>query len=326
MKAVTIGPEFGKENLRLVDVSKPNAGYDDVIVRITKAGLNPIDYNLVHGKIVYSLTPIPHIPGSEAIGIVESSSRRFKRGDRVVIYNRSFDGTCNMCRSHNEHLCVNGGIWGVVTNGAYTEYVSVPERNLFRIPDSIEDDLAVSLPIGALTAYRSLIRSNAKAGEKILIYGASGNTGIFAAQFANLMGLEVYGVSRKSWLREYGCRETYRMGEIPNDFKADIVLNSLGTNFWTDAYSHVENKGRLVTFGVLTGREAPLDIARLYTSEISVIGSTGGTTKDLENMMKLVSQNSFRAPVSARFRLDEMKQAMTEFESERDGRIIIDVS
>ena len=92
MKAVTIGPEFGKENLRLVDVSKPNAGYDDVLVRITKAGLNPIDYNLVHGKIVYSLTPIPHIPGSEAIGIVESSSRlmrekiSFMDNDHVIAF------------------------------------------------------------------------------------------------------------------------------------------------------------------------------------------------------------------------------------------------
>lgn len=326
MHAVNIGPEYGKENLKFVDMEKPQARHGEVLVRITKAGVNPIDYNLIHGKIVYNLAPVPHVPGSEAIGVVETDGTIFKKGDQVMIYNRIFDGTCEMCRSHREHLCRNGGIWGVVSNGAYTEYVSLPERNLFRIPDNLNHEVAVSIPIGGLTSYRALMRAGAKPGDSILIYGASGNTGIFASQIASLMGLEVFGVSRKDWVRDYGCSTVFKTGEVPADFRADIVINSLGADFWKESVSHVATGGNIVSFGVLTGREASLDIAHLYTSEIGIIGSTGGSLEDLSRMLKLAEIHDFKAPVATRMKLMQVGRAMDEFEKIRDGRIILEVS
>ncbi len=326
MHAVNIGPEFGKENLKFVNIEKPQAKFGEVLVRITKAGLNPIDYNLIHGKIVYNLAPVPHIPGSEAIGIVETDGSIFKKGDRVMIYNRVFDGTCYMCRSHREHLCRNGGIWGVVSNGAYTEFVSISEKNLFHIPDGLSEEVAVSLPIGGLTSYRALIRAGARPGDSILIYGASGNTGIFASQLASIMGLDVYGVSRKAWVKDFGCSTVFSTGEVPEDFKADIVINSLGADFWKESVSHVATGGRIVSFGVLTGREASLDIAHLYTSEIEVIGSTGGSLEDLTRLMKLTAKHELKAPVATRMKLMQLGRALDEFEKIRDGRIILEIS
>ncbi|MCL4480273.1 MAG: alcohol dehydrogenase catalytic domain-containing protein, partial [Candidatus Thermoplasmatota archaeon] len=176
MKAVIVGPKFGNSDVRIISLEKPEPLDSEVLVRVTHAGLNPLDYNLINGNIVYNLKPVPHIPGSEIIGIVESDSGNFRKGQRVLLYNRVFDGTCDRCRSHQEHLCINGGIWGVVTNGGYTEYVSVPEKNLLPIPDDLDNETAVSIPIGALTAYRALKRAGAEAGKSVLIYGASGNT------------------------------------------------------------------------------------------------------------------------------------------------------
>lgn len=326
MQSVTIGPEFGKENLKLIETGKPEPQQGEILLRITHAGVNPIDYNLIHGKIVYNLSPVPHIPGSEAIGTVETDGKLFRKGDRVLVFNRVFDGTCEMCRSHREHLCWNGGIWGVVSNGAYTEYVVLPERNLFRIPDGITDELAVSLPIGALTSYRALMRAGARPGESILIYGASGNTGIFASQLASLMGLEVYGVSRKGWVKDFGCSKVFRTGEVPEDFRADMVINSLGAAFWPEAISHVANGGRILSFGVQTGKDTTLDIARLYTSEISIIGTTGGSTQDLSDLIRISGNHQLKAPVASRFKLGEVKKAMDAFEKIRDGRILLEVS
>lgn len=326
MHAVNIGPEFGKENLKFVELERPQPKHGEVLIRITRAGLNPIDYNVIHGKIVYNLTPVPHVPGSEAIGVVETEGSIFRKGDRVMIYNRIFDGTCEMCRSHREHLCTNGGIWGVVTNGAYTEYVSMPERNLFLIPDSLDEEVAVSLPVGGLTSYRALIRAGARPGDSILIYGASGNTGIFASQLASIMGLDVYGVSRKNWVKDYGCRTVFNTGEVPKDFKADIVINSLGADFWKESVSHVATGGTIVSFGVLTGREAALDIAHLYTSEIGIIGSTGGSLEDLSRLLKLSGIHGLKAPVATRMKLMQLGRALEEFEKIRDGRIILEVS
>lgn len=326
MQAVTIGPEFGKEKLKIIDMKKPEPGHGEVLVKITHAGVNPIDYGVIHGKIVYNLTPVPHIPGSEAIGTVETDGSLFKKGDRVMIFNRVFDGTCEMCRTHREHLCRNGGIWGVVTNGAYTEYVSLPEHNLFHIPDSMSDEVAVSVPIGALTSYRSLMRAGASPGESILIYGASGNTGIFASQLASIMGLDVYGVSRKTWIRDYGCKEVFKTGGVPEDFKADIVINSLGASFWQEAISHVSNGGKIVSFGVQTGKDTTLDIAKLYTSEISILGSTGGSLRDLSALLNIARGHQLRAPVATTMKLAETGKAMSEFEKMRDGRILLQVS
>ena len=326
MHAANIGPEFGKENLKFVTIEKPQAKPGEVLVRITKAGLNPIDYNLIHGKIVYNLSPVPHIPGSEAIGIVESDGSIFKKGDRVLIFNRIFDGTCDMCRSHREHLCRNGGIWGVVSNGAYTEFVSISERNLFRIPDNLSEEVAVSLPVGGLTSYRALARAGVRPGDSILIYGASGNTGIFASQLASIMGLDVYGVSRKPWVKDFGCSTVFSTGEVPKDFKADIVINSLGADFWKESVSHVASGGKIVTFGVLTGREASLDIAHLYTNEIGIIGSTGGSLEDLSRLLRLTDKHELKAPVATRMKLMQLGRALDEFEKIRDGRIILEIS
>lgn len=326
MQAVNIGPEFGKEHLKLVEMEKPVPQNDEVLVKITQAGVNPIDYGVIHGKIVYNLAPIPHIPGSEAIGTVATEGKHFKKGDRVMIYNRVFDGTCSMCRSHREHLCTNGGILGVVNNGLYTEYVSLPERNLFHIPESMSEEVAVSLPIGALTSYRALLRAGAKTGQSILIYGASGNTGIFASQLASIMGLEVYGVSRKNWVKDYGYNEVFSTGSVPAEFKADIVMNSIGASYWQEAVSHVAPGGSLVSFGVQTGKDTTLDIAKLYTGEMRIIGSTGGTLNDLTNLLRITSNHELRAPVSSRIPLKDVRKAMEEFEKMRDGRLLLTVS
>ncbi len=326
MQAVNIGPDFGKENLKLVDLPKPTPGQGEVLVKITHAGVNPIDYGVIHGKIVYNLDPVPHIPGSEAIGEVETDGKLFRKGDRVMLYNRVFDGTCKMCRSHMEHLCSNGGILGVVNNGVYTEYVSLPERNLFQIPQGMSDEVAVSLPIGALTSYRALLRAGAAPGKSILIYGASGNTGIFASQLASIMGLEVYGVSRKDWIRDYGCNEAFKTGSVPEDFKADIVMNSIGAGYWQEAVSHVAPAGKIVSFGVQTGKDTTLDIARLYTTEMSIIGSTGGTVHDMTSLLNIARNHELKAPVASRIALADVRKAMEEFEKMRDGRLLLTTS
>ncbi len=323
MQAVNIGPEFGKDNLKLVEVLKPTPAEGEVLVKITHAGVNPIDYGVIHGKIVYNLTPVPHIPGSEAIGEVETDGKLFKKGDRVMIFNRVFDGTCKMCRSHLEHLCSNGGILGVVTDGVYTEYVKISEKNLFHIPDSMSEEVAVSLPIGALTSYHALMRAEAKPGQSILIYGASGNTGIFASQLASIMGLEVYGVSRKDWIKDYGCGTVFKTGEVPEDFKADIVINSIGATYWPEAVSHVATAGKLVTFGVQTGKDTTLDIARLYTSEMSILGSTGGSLKDLTSLIRISENHELKAPVASRMNMWDVRKAMEEFEKIRNGRLLL---
>jgi alcohol dehydrogenase len=70
-----------------------------ILIKTKYAGLNPIDINIISKPTNFKIIPIPHIPGAEFVGEVDDpeNSLKFKKGDRVIIYNRLFDGTCNHC-------------------------------------------------------------------------------------------------------------------------------------------------------------------------------------------------------------------------------------
>jgi D-arabinose 1-dehydrogenase-like Zn-dependent alcohol dehydrogenase len=100
------------------------------------AGVNPIYFRAVSGGV--DVKPLPHIPGAELSGVVKRIGNHvtnIKECDRDIVYSRVFDGTCDLCLNQSEMLCKNGGIIGVVTNGGFAEYISVPDRNVFKIPE-----------------------------------------------------------------------------------------------------------------------------------------------------------------------------------------------
>lgn len=324
MKGAVVYKPLGKENLKFEDIEVPEPADGEVRIKFERAGVNPIDYNVVAGKVVYNLQPVPHIPGSEVMGVVQSEGSEFGKGERVIVFPRLFCGNCEMCLTSREYLCTNGGLWGVVSNGGYAEEFNINERNIFRMPVGMNPDVAVSLPIGGLTAYHALLRAGASPEKRILIYGASGNTGIFASQLASHFGMEVLAVSRKSWMKEYGADEVYEPGKIPEDLKVDIVMNSLGQKFWKESIGHLKVGGNLVTFGVQTGKEADVDIASLYTAERSIIGSTGGSKKELQDLANIVVRKGLKVRVAKRFKLSSIKEALDYFPEVRDGRVIID--
>lgn len=323
MKALLVGPKFGNENVTVSDVKNPPDEKGSIRVKLTLAGMNPLDYNLINGKILYNLQPVPHIPGSEAIGTAMDDGVRIRKGDRVVIYNRKYDGTCRFCLSGREELCLNGGIHGVVDQGFYAEETVLPEKNLYRIPDGVSDELAVSLPIGGLTALHALRQAEAVKGEKLLIFGGSGNTGIFASQLGKHLGMEVSVVSRKTWMAEYGAAEIFTTGNIPSEYRADVVINSIGAQFWDESLSHLGHGGRIVTFGVLTGRESKLDLGKIYTEELKIVGSTGGTPAEFQELLKIASTAGLRVRVHRTMDIWDIKNAISEYEKIRDGRLLL---
>lgn len=323
MKALLVGPKFGIGNTTVSEVKSPSGENGSLKVKITMAGMNPLDYNLINGKILYNLQPIPHIPGSEAIGIAMEDGRKIRKGDRVVIYNRKFDGTCRFCSSGREELCINGGIHGVLDQGYYCEESAIPEKNLYRIPDGMSDELAVSLPIGGLTALHALRQAQAAGDEKLLIFGGSGNTGIFASQLGRHIGMDVSVVSRKAWMKDYGASQIFNSGSVPSDYRADVVINSIGAQFWDESLSHLGRGGRIVTFGVLTGRESKLDLGKIYTEEMKIIGSTGGTPSEFEELIKISQEAKFKVRVHRTMDIWNFKEAFSEYEKVRDGRILL---
>lgn len=331
----------GLDNLKVIDNAEdPRINDHDILIRIKVAGVNPID-NLVVSGMLPKIVPYPHIPGAESSGIVEQigshvNNDNIKIGDKVVVHNKVFDGTCDMCLNGLDMICRNGGLIGAITNGGFAEYISVPERNVFKVPDDLNWDVAASLPVTSLTPYHALNEASVKLDEFLLVFGASGSTGMIAVQLGKKMGTRVIAVSRNNGIKtDFGAdyvindydKVVEQVKEITQGKMAEVVMNSLGIGTWESSIESVGINGRLVTFGGLTGADVKLNVQSLYRKQIKLIGSTGGTRKELLDLITIAGKEGLKVKVWKKFKLDDVKEALQAlFSRERDGRILLDIS
>jgi len=326
---VLIFEKSGLENLRYTDYKDPEIGNHEVLIKVKMAGVNPVDYYTVTNLKV---NPIPHIPGVEFSGEVAkvgSHVKTVKPGDRVTIYGRIFDGTCDMCMAGYETVCRNGGRIGVDTNGGWAEYIAVEEKYVFKLPENYTWEMGSSLTVAALTAYHALKEANLKPSETLVVFGASGNTGMFLVQLGKKFGAKVIAVSRKQWLKEYGAdlivdynEVEDKIREFTNGKMADVVINSLGQQLWDKGFSVVGVRGRIVTFGTLLGAEVKVNLSQLYSKHISILGVNRGNRKDFVELLELCKD--CKVKTWKKFKLEEGVNALRElFSNNRNGRIFI---
>jgi D-arabinose 1-dehydrogenase-like Zn-dependent alcohol dehydrogenase len=316
------------------DLEQPTITEHDVLIEVKAAGVNPIDYFTVSNAT--GIKPLPHIPGAEVTGIIDKVGKHvttLNDGDKVVLYNRTFDGTCDMCLNGYEMLCRNGGIIGVNTNGGFAEHIVASEKNVFKIADDIEWDVAASLATTTITPYHALKEASLKLNEFLVIFGASGNTGTMATQFGKKMGAKVIAVSKDNWIKnDFGAdyiisdydKVVEQVKDITQGKMADVVLNSLGVNTWENSFSCVGVNGRWIAFGGLTGADVKLNVQSLYSKQIKLIGATGGTRKEFREIINM--SRDLKVRVWKRFKLENAKEALQAlFSKERDGRILLDI-
>ncbi len=176
--------------LRLVDLPQPRPGSNELLIRLRAAGVNPSDTYIRAGA--YALKPtLPYTPGKDAAGTVEAAAAGFEKGERVFL-----TGTIS---------------------GAYAEFATAKATDVYRLPAhiSFEQGAALGVPYG--TAHRALFgRGEARAGETVLIHGASGGVGTAALQLAGAAGLRVFGTGGtekgRALVRENGATEVFDHG------------------------------------------------------------------------------------------------------------------
>jgi NADPH:quinone reductase-like Zn-dependent oxidoreductase len=209
--------------LELQDVERPEIGEDDVLLRVRAAGVNPGDCLLMRGKprvlrlLGFGLTgPKYRIPGQDVAGEVEAVGdkvKEFEPGDEV---------------------------FGEIRGGAYAEYACAPAVRLAPKPVNLTFEQAAAVPIAGLTALQALRDvGKVRAGQKVLIIGASGGVGTFAVQIAKSVGAEVTGVcgtANVDMLRSIGAdyvidytRQDYtRTGQCYDFILDNVADRSLG--------------------------------------------------------------------------------------------------
>src|SRR6202140_4841448 len=165
MRAMRAGGFSGYKDLKLVDIPKPAVWEGRVLVRITAAGVTPLDHTILSGG--YARVKAPLVLGSEGAGVIEDANgSSFSLGARVMFT----------------------GPYGVSEDGAYSEYLAVKTENLSLIPANIDDVSAAGLPVAYLTAHMALSLAGFQAGKTVLSPAIGGSVGNAVTQLAKALG------------------------------------------------------------------------------------------------------------------------------------------
>jgi NADPH:quinone reductase-like Zn-dependent oxidoreductase len=337
MKAVQFSEHGRRDVLEYGEFEDPEAGRDEVLVDVKAAALNHLDVftRMGLGALSKLDLELPHIPGSDAAGVVEkvgADVERFEPGDRVAVSAGLSCGHCEFCRDGDPTLCEDFRILGEHTRGVQSELTAVPAENLVPVPEGVDWETAAAAPLVFQTAWRMLInRGEVGPGESVLVLGASGGVGHAAVQIADYVGAEVYATAstqeKLDYAAEVGADHTINYEE--EDFASairdatggrgvDVVVDHIGAQTWQDSLASLAKGGRVLTCGATTGGNPETDLNRIFWNQLEVIGSTMGTPGEVDDVLELVWEGAFEPRIRDTLPMSEAARAHEMIE-EREG-------
>lgn len=343
MRAVYYEEHGGPDVLEIGDFDDPVCARGQVVIDVKSVSLNHIDLFLRRG-LPGLRKPLPHIPGCDAAGVVSEVGEDVTTvavGDRVLMNPSVSCGQCEFCARGDASLCTTYKLIGETTQGTCCEKIAVPAINAIPIPDSLSFDDAASIPLVFLTAWRMMIkRGRLRAGESILILGASAGVGIAAIQIAKVAGARVLAAASTDEKLEL-CRALgadVLINYAKEDFVkrvrnatakrgVDVVIDYVGKETWVKSLKSLASGGRLLTCGATTGYDPQTDLRHVFYRQLEIIGSTMGSRNDLMAPLNLILEGRMRTVVGAVFDLEETAEAHRVMEERRAlGKIVIKVS
>ena len=227
---------------------------------------------------------------------------------------------------------------GEHTQGGFAEFCTVPAANLLEIPEHVSFDTAGAAGLTFVTAWHGLmVRGGLRAGERVLITGASGGVSTAAIQIARLAGAEVYAVTSGAEnvrrVEELGADVVYDRLEVDygRQLYADtgkrgvhVVLDSVGEATWAANVRALGVRGRLVAYGATTGPKGEADIRLMFWKQVSLLGSTMGSPQDFRAVMGLVFDGKLAPVVQEVMPLEEIRRAHEMLEAgEVFGKLVL---
>lgn len=195
--------------LEMHEIPVPKVGPQDVLVKIEAAGICHSDAHYRAG--VSPVRPLPMTLGHEVAGVVEKVGETvagLEPGDRVCLHYMVTCGSCTYCNMGSEQFCTSGSMIGKYQPGGYAEYICLPARSVFKLPEEIPFAQAAIMMCSSSTSFHALRKARLKAGERVAIFGVGG-LGMSAVQLAYAMGaMQVFGVDlnpdKLALAKEYG--------------------------------------------------------------------------------------------------------------------------
>ncbi len=274
----------------------PSAG--EVLVRVAATAINYHDIFTRRGMPGVKIK-LPVITGSDIAGTVEALGGGVKPGwlgARVLIDPVMRGGD-------------RVGMLGETLDGGRAEFVAVEESMLIEIPPNVSFEQAAALPLAYGTAYRMMItRGGVKAGERVMVLGASGGVGAACVQLAHMLGAEVLAFAgsapKLQRLTALGAahvanyserpfldtvKEIYGKPRINGTGGVDVAVNFTGGDTLPATQRCVKMNGRILCCGATAGFNLSLDARYWWTYEHTMIGSDGWLREDLLRLLDLVA-------------------------------------
>lgn len=346
MKAARI---YGPNDIRVVDVPTPKPGPGDVLCKVIRSGICGTDYSIYTGEFSFvksGAIKFPMTPGHEWSGIVEKVSSKvenFQPSDRVVGDTGVSCGVCYECLMGHYGHCKKSRCVGTINtwDGAYAEYILMPARHLFHLPDNVSFDNGAMIEPAA-TALYAVVLADVKMGDTVLVQG-SGPLGIMAARLAKLRGAaKVIITGRKKFKLQaalnLGIDAAVNLTEAFSDeaVKAqagsegiDRIIEASGsTELFQESLKLIKPGGVIAVVAFYEKMVDNFDIDRFVFGDVT-IRAVAGSLGMYRPVLRLMSSGmlDLSSLITGHYNLEEVPQAMREMKEKNETRIkmMIDV-
>lgn len=293
------------------------------IVDLKAAALNRRDFWITKG--MYPGLTFPTVLGSDGCGVYE--------GEEVVI-NPTIRWGTDQRYPNDDYL-----ILGLEEYGTFAEKIAVRKKAIHSKPAHLTVEQAAALPLAGVTAYRALCsRCQVQPGEKVLISGIGGGVALFAFQFAQAIGAEVYVTSSSEEKLEKATQMGAAGGANYKDTDAmkalskqvggfDVVIDSAGGAGFNLLLRMCRKGARIGVYGGTRGNWESINVPNVFFKQLSIYGSTMGSDEDFINMLELVNKHRIVPVVDRVMKLEDGNDALALMKtSPQFGKIVLQIS
>ena len=287
-KAVRFHDYGGSEKLVLETVPFPTLAANEILIEVHFAGLNPIDWKIRSGYLKdFMPVQLPLTPGIDVSGVVAEVGSEVK------------------------DLHKGQAVFGI-GNGTYAQYVVAKDGDVVAKPDNLSFEMAATVPVGALTAWKAVADAGVGKGLSVVIQGGAGGVGLFAVQFSVLKEAKVVGIASEdnlTFIRTLGAERAvaYNTSLAETEIRnADIVIDLVGGEALEKVYSLIKKGGTLVTIAGQVSEEK----ARSHGAKAIVSGR--GSTALLVKIAGMLADGSIHTQAGHVFPLEKANEAQDQ--------------
>jgi NADPH:quinone reductase-like Zn-dependent oxidoreductase len=346
MMAVVTTGAGGYDRLEPKSVPIPVPGPGEVLLRVLAAGINNTDINTRLGWYAGSVkdgtdatavdadrrdggwngaTPFPLIQGADCCGRVVAVG---PGGDAGRIGERVLVRPC----MRKAGFDLMDTVWlGTDFDGAFAQYVKVPESEAFAVACHWSDAELATIPCAYGTAENMVRRAGVSRGDRVLVPGASGGVGSALVQLLARPGAEVIAVtspSKHEAIAKLGAARVLSRDDDPlailGDDSMDVVIDNVGGPGFAAMLKLLRRGGRYVTSGAIAGPVVALDLRDLYLKDITLVGCTAWDAPVFPDLVSYIETGEIRPLLAATYPLDRIAEAQRAFqEKQHIGKIVL---